>query len=117
MGCKSPSFRDVMDRLLFCGTIVYQTGVPLGIAKLLLGQTNFFQKTGYLLSVASVRTMDRFFLRRAHSIDQIFGLLGGLQISPIQIAKELAKAVNVLVTQIGGMAMPIFRVVVGEYGL
>jgi hypothetical protein len=64
-----------------------------------------------------VLSTDHFFLGRAYSIDQIFGLLRGLGISRIQIAKELAEAVNIIITQIGGIAMLVFRVVVGEYGL
>ena len=61
-----------------------------------------------------VRATNRLFLERVDSVDHIFELLRSLRMSRIQIANELVEAVNIVFFQARGMAMPIFRVVVGE---
>jgi len=51
------------------------------------------------------------------SLFHSFYLRRVLEISRIQIAKELAEAVYIVIAQIGGITVPICRVMVGEYGL
>ena len=95
-------------------TVKHQTGAEKGPAGACFLCAHWPSWAGRADRLLLVRAANRLFLERVDSVDHIFELLRSLRRSWVQIANKLAETVNITFTQVRGMTVQIFRIVVSE---